>query len=160
MKKSVIYLIIGLFLLLIVLLLLILMNRPTTNSKSENKAPIIIITPEPEPITTPLLSINSSSFKITGTSITNAPLGTTESFSIFFSKPIDYKKFSYIINPAVGINISLNLKNDTVVFSPQQTWGFNANYQLTINSDTFSLDGSKLGYDFKLNFKSVPFSGY
>lgn len=158
MKKPIIYLIFSLFLLFIVLLLVFLMNKSAKNP-IPGQSPIVV-TPEPE-ITAPKPpSVSSSDFKIIGTSLTEKPLGTTESFSIFFSKPISYKEFSYTIDPPVAVNISLNPKKDTVTVLPQQTWGFNASYKITINRDTLSSEGDSLKDDFVLNFKSVPFKGF
>lgn len=136
-----------------ILILIILVQILTGEKKVPSKQlptspPVVNQTPSPTRI-----------FYITGSTLSAIPIGTTDSFSIFFSKPIANNGLVWSLQPEVPISLTFDESGSVLTVTPTQTWEFDTEYKLIIKKATSSVEGYKLDLDVVVNFKTAPYGG-
>lgn len=148
-SRTIILILVLIFILIVIILVQILTEREGPQSKPQSTIPPVV---QQIPSATRV-------FYITNTTLINTPIGITDNFSIFFSKPIASDGLILTIKPEVPVSLTFDESGSVLTVTPIRTWDFDTEYRLLIKKETSSSEGYKLDSDVAVIFKTASYGG-
>lgn len=109
--------------------------------------------------TSPLPTQLKTDFKVLTSNTPEVKISSVEPLKVSFNTPADNEALRIKITPEVGFLPTFDQSLTVLSIAPETTWGYDLIYTVVISKETKSKTGIKLGKDYEIKFKTLPYSG-